>query len=182
LLFYFISLALLILCKKTSLSELGLCPDRSYLILAAILTGSIAFIPFVLDSLISLASINQYELFVDAINKRAPGIKAIPPSLLIEKVFLTPLLSQVFLIGFVTQQIMKKNNSITGIYGAGILFMLLQFDLSVGLFILGCLSALLLKKTGSLYPAIGLHMGCALAVLMVANAYPRLYTLVGLLY
>ncbi len=176
------SIALLIGLKQITWKDLGLTPNRKYLLFAAILIGSIAFLPFALNSLISLTGINQVEFFADAINNRAPGFRTIPPWVIIETVFLIPLLTQIFLIGIVTQQIMKKRNTITGIYGAGILFMLLQFDFSIGLFIIGCLSAYLFKKTGTLYPSIGLHMGCALAGLMIANVYPRLYTVVGLLY
>lgn len=182
LLFYFSSLALLVFFKRTSLPELGFCPDRSHLILAAILIASVALLPFAVDSMISLTGINQYEFFSDAINQRAPGIGAIPLSFLVVKVFLGPLLTQVFLIGFVTQAMLRQKNSIIAIYGAGLLFMLVGYDFSIGLFIIGCLSAYLFKKTGTLYLSIGLHMGCAIADLMIANMYPRLYTVVGLLY
>jgi hypothetical protein len=182
LLFYFVSLSILLLRKSITWAELGFCPDQSHLILAAILAGSIAFFPFALDSMIRLTGINQYEFFADAINQRAPGIAGIPLSSLVEKVLLGPLLTQVFLIGFVTHIMLKQKNSIIAIYGAGLLFMLVGFDLSIGLFILGCLSAFLFKSTGTLFASIGLHIGGAIAGLMVANAYPRLYTVVGLLY
>jgi len=175
-------MALLFGLKQITWKESGLTPSRGHLLFAAILAGSAGLIPFALDSMISLTGINQYEFFADAINNRAPGIKAIPPSVLVEKVFLGPLLMQVFLIGIVAQLIMKKKNTVVGIYGAGILFMLLQFDFSIGLFILGCLSALLFKNTGTLYLSIGLHMGCAIATLTIANIYPRLHTVVGMLY
>ena len=132
--------------------------------------------------MISLTGINRYEFFADAINQRAPGIAEIPFFTLVEKVFLGPLLTQVFLIGFVAQIMLKQKNSIIAIYGAGLLFMLLQFDFSIGLFIMGCLSAFFFKSTGTLFASIGLHMGCAIAGLMIANLYPRLYTVVGLLY
>ncbi len=181
-LFSCVAITLLIVFKRITWKELGLTPNVGRLMFAALLAGSIEIIPFALDSLISLTGANQYEFFADAINNRAQGIRTIPPSVLVQKVLLVPLMTQIFLIGIVTQQIMKKKNTIIGIYTAGLLFMLMGFDMSIGLFIIGCLSAFLFKKTGSLYPSIGLHMGSALAGLIIANAYPRLYTVVGLLY
>lgn len=179
--FYAIVLVFLITVKKASLQDLGfsLLHIKQHLCLGISLAVGVAVSPQISDTLIAVSGLGQSELFSDSVNQAAK-----PPSVvsLLGPVLIFPVLKQTFFTGFLTQSLLKKFNPVLAVYGTGILFTLAHFKLSLGLFLLGTVSATLFRLTGTLFAPIGFHIGCAFAGVMVAQVYPRLITLFGFLY
>ena len=103
-------------------------------------------------------------------------------SRLLATALLVPLIEQVFFTGFVVQSLLRKYNPVLVIYGAGLIYMLAGFQLTLASFALGLITAGLFKFTGTLYASIVFHMGCALAGVLLVAVYPQLITVLGFLF
>ena len=89
--------------------------------------------------------------------------------------FLSPIISQLFITGYVLNGLVKNNA--VAIPGNGILYSTINLDFGIGFLALGMISASLVRFTGSLIPAILFSLGCAFAKILILTNYPRLTTI-----
>ena len=171
--------------KKVPLSQSGFSSQHlwNHLTIGLILGGSILAALPLLDSLISVSGLDQHELFAESVKQRSrdAGSDLHPLSLLVQ-VLLFPLLKQFFFTGGVYQSLSRKFNPILAIYGSAVLFTLAHFQLTLGYFFLGLITAFLFRLTGTLYASILLHAACSLAGILLLNVYSRLTTLLVFLF
>ena len=89
--------------------------------------------------------------------------------------FLSPIISQLFITGYVLNGLVKNNK--VAIPANGVLYSTINFNFGIGFLALGIVSAGLVRFTGSLMPAILFSLGCAFAKLLILTTYPRLTTI-----
>lgn len=171
--------------KKIPLDGLGF--SRQYLgnhLLIGLVLGSliVAALPL-LDALISVSGLEQNELLSEAANQRnRDDWQTLRPFDLAASVLIIPFLTQFFFTGLVFQSLGRKYNPSLALYASAIIFTLGHFKLNLGIFILGIITAFLYRLTGTLVASILFHMGCALAGILLLYAYPRLITILVVLF
>ena len=89
--------------------------------------------------------------------------------------FLNPIISQLFITGYVLNGLVKNNKA--AIPANGVLYSTINLNFGIGFLVLGAVSACLARFTGSLMPAILFSLGCALAKILILTTYPRLTTI-----
>ncbi len=183
----FMAAALLALwgLKKADPQRLGFGKEYlgNHLLIGGVLGGLVLLALPVLDGMIALSGLSDHELFQGAERAAANRDEPFPGALaLLMSAVLTPLIQQAFFNGFVLQGLIQRINPVLAIYAVALLFTLAQLKLSLGLFILGGITAFLFRATGTLYAAWVFQACCALAFLGVVHLYPRLITLVGFLF
>jgi membrane protease YdiL (CAAX protease family) len=181
----FMAGALLILVgtRKISLRELGLgkpADAKSYMIGGALAALTVGALPF-LDGLIVWTGLDQSALYTGA-GARAEGDSGMSVSGLAATLLLIPILKQAFLTGLIGQALLKKMHPAGAVYCTGLIFTVVEFKFSLGLFFLGAASLLLFKKTNGLVAPVILHIGVSLASVLLTAHYPRLVTLLGFLF
>jgi len=142
----------------------------------------LAILPIVgvalLDGLLVKTGLSQAELFAGA-HLRVPeqmGLNTSPT----RNFFITliiPFIEQVFVIGLIANNLLKKENTGRVIISGGLLYPLLHFKLSIGNLLLGMMSAGLLRATGSIIAPVLLHTGFAIAEILIVFNYPRLISI-----
>jgi membrane protease YdiL (CAAX protease family) len=171
--------------KKYSLEQLGFSKQHiGQHITIGLITGGliIAALPL-LDGLISVSGLDGHELFSGGVSRRgAERGEIFHPWSVLGQVALFPILKQFFFNGLVLQCLSRKYNAILAVYGAAILFTLADFQLNLGVFILGLITAFLYQLTGTLYASILFHASCSLTGLLLLHVYPRLTTLLVFLF
>ena len=88
---------------------------------------------------------------------------------------LSPIISQLFITGYVLNGLIKNNKA--AIPANGVLYSTINLNFGIGFIVLGAVSACLARFTGSLMPAILFSLGCAFAKLLILTTYPRLTTI-----
>lgn len=128
-----------------------------------------------LDGLLVQAGLSQSEFFVGAElrNPEEMGFN-ISPGKNIFTALIIVFIDQVFVIGLVVNNLLKKQQAGQAIVGGGLLYSLLHFKLSMGNLFLGMISAGLLRATGSITVPVLLHVGFAIAEILIVFNYPRL--------
>ena len=125
-----------------------------------------------LDAIIVKTGMADNNLFIGAELRKLGGFSNID---LILGGFLSPIISQLFITGYVLNGLVKNNA--VAIPGNGILYSTINLDFGIGFLALGMISASLVRFTGSLIPAILFSLGCAFAKILILTNYPRLTTI-----
>ncbi len=89
--------------------------------------------------------------------------------------FLYPVISQVFITGYVLNTLIKNKDM--AVAGNGILYSFINFSWGIGYLGMGIISAALLRISGSLVPAIFFSIGCSIAKYLILTNYPRVTTI-----
>ena len=89
--------------------------------------------------------------------------------------FLSPIISQLFITGYVLNGLVKNNA--VAIPVNGVLYSAITLNFGIGFLALGIISASLVRFTGYLIPAVLFSLGCALAKFLILTTYPRLTTM-----
>jgi len=158
---------------KLDSSKIGVSGLRWGHIRLGILLGllPITFVVF-LDAIIIKTGMHTNDLFLGAELRKLEGFSNI--DLLLGAV-LSPIISQLFITGYVLNGLVKNN--VVAIPGNGVLYTTINLDFGIGFLALGMISAGLIRFTGSLIPAISLSLGCAVAKILILTNYPRLTTI-----
>ena len=88
-----------------------------------------------------------------------------------------PFIDQVFVVGLIVNNLLIKGNTGRVIINGGLLYPLFHFKPSIGNLFLGMISAGLLKVTGSIIAPILVHIGFAIAEILIVFNYPRLISI-----
>jgi hypothetical protein len=174
-LYFAFVLLLLIALKRISLKQLGFYNTRKSLAIGTILGVLPIICVSLIDSFLLQSGLSQSELFTGA-TLRAPEEMRFDISLSgnIFTTFIIPFLDQVFVVGLVVNNVLKKQNTGQAIIGSGLIYSLIHFKPSLGNLFLGMISAGLLRATESIIPSILVHTGFAIAEVIIILYYPRL--------
>lgn len=171
--------------KKVPLKEMGFSrqqPGRHLMLGLALASVVVSALPF-LDFLVTFFGLDRHELFSEAANQRnSDDWKSIQPWKLAIGVLVVPPLTQFFYTGLIYANLSKKVDSVLALFFGALIFSLGHFNLNPGLLLLGGITALLYRLTGTLYASILFHMGCALAYILLLYTYPRLITVLVFLF
>jgi len=154
--------------SKIGVSRLHWGHIRLGLLLGLLPITSVVF----LDAIIIKTGMHTNDLFLGAELRKLEGFSNI--DLLLGAV-LSPIISQLFITGYVLNGLVKNN--VVAIPGNGVLYTTINLDFGIGFLALGMISAGLIRFTGSLIPAISLSLGCAVAKILILTNYPRLTTI-----
>lgn len=140
----------------------------------------IVLLPILLDQLIDATPLSQEPLFVGAETRT---LEQPPLSFLtiFEIVILRPLLGQFILILYFLQPMTGRVRQISFILLAALLFPVLFWKFSLGVALLGAVSAWMFWFTGTIYAGISFQALCGLAGILVIYVVPRTLTLFGVL-
>ena len=135
-----------------------------------------------LDSLLVKAGLSQSELLAGA-NLRMPEEMGFNISSTgnIFATLIIPFIDQVFVVGLIVNNLLIKGNTGRVIISGGLLYPLFHFKPSIGNLVLGMLSAGFLKITGSIIAPILVHIGFAIAEILIVFNYPRLISILAFL-
>lgn len=136
-----------------------------------------------LDFLIGVSGLDQTELFSGA-DQRLTETMEEKSSFLVFIAVTIPiaLAEQGFLTGYVFQALIRKIKPALAVYLAGLIFMLVHFDLQLGMFFLGLITALFYCFNGSLVASLIFHIACHTAGWLLTYHYPKVFTLLGFLF
>ena len=125
-----------------------------------------------LDAIIVKTGMADNNLFIGAELRKHEGFSY--TDLLLEG-FLSPIISQLFITGYVLNGLVKNNA--VAIPVNGVLYSAITLNFGIGFLALGIISASLVRFTGYLIPAVLFSLGCALAKFLILTTYPRLTTM-----
>ena len=125
-----------------------------------------------LDAIIVSTGIADNNLLIGAELRKLEGFSNTD---LILGGFLSPIISQLFITGYVLNGLVKNNKA--AIPANGVLYSTINLNFGIGFLVLGAVSACLARFTGSLMPAILFSLGCAFAKILILTTYPRLTTI-----
>jgi hypothetical protein len=125
-----------------------------------------------LDAIIVKTGMADNNLFFGAELRKLEGFSN--TDLLLEG-FLSPIISQLFITGYVLNGLVKNNA--VAIAANGVLYSAINLNFGIGFLALGIISAGLVRFTGYLMPAILFSLGCAFAKILILTTYPRLTTI-----
>ena len=125
-----------------------------------------------LDAIIVKTGMADNDLFIGAELRKLEGFSNID---LILGGFLSPIISQLFITGYVLNGLVKNNK--VAIPANAVLYSTINLNFGIGFLALGIVSAGLVRFTGSLMPAILFSLGCAFAKILILTNYPRLTTI-----
>jgi membrane protease YdiL (CAAX protease family) len=142
----------------------------------------VAMIPL-LDFFIGVSGLGQAELFAGSDQRLSEDPKEgfsfivfVIPTILIA------LAEQLFLTGYVFQALIRKIKPVLAIYLGGLIFTLVHFDLQLGMFLLGLITAFFYCFNGSLVAPLVFQIACNIAGWLLVHHYPRVFTLLGFLF
>ena len=166
--------------KHVSFQQLGFNKNNIGKSLAiGILFGALpVMVVVLLDGLLIKTGLSQSELFAGA-DLRAPEEMGFNISFA-ENIFATlivPFIDQIFVMGLIVNNLLIKGNTGRVIISGGLLYPLFHFKPSIGNLFLGMISAGLLKVTGSIIAPILVHIGFAIAEILIVFKYPRLISI-----
>ncbi len=175
-------IALLLAAKKVNSTELGF----STIYLKQHLTvGAVCCLPVLLTLPALAAGLDFFGMAKHGLLSRGEESMAssgfVSTSGLLSTIFLVPLIEQIFFTGIVVQSLLRKYNPVIAIYATGLIYTLVDFKISLATFGLGVIAGGLFKLTGTLYASLLFHVGCALAGVLLVEAYPSLITVLGFL-
>ena len=125
-----------------------------------------------LDAIIVKTGMAENNLFIGAELRK---LEEFSNTDLILGGFLSPIISQLFITGYVLNGLVKNNK--VAIPANGVLYSTINLNFGIGFLALGIVSAGLVRFTGSLMPAILFSLGCAFAKILILTTYPRLTTI-----
>lgn len=155
----------------------------NHLMVGLVFGGLIVATLPLLDGLLSVSGLEKHELFSEGVKQRgADEGEVLNPLNLLAQVLLFPILKQFFFTGVIFQNLRRKLNPVLAVYIIAVIFTLAHFKLTLGIFLLGLITAFLLQITGTLYASILFHAGCSLAGILLLHVYPRLTTFLVFLF
>lgn len=174
---YFASaLTFLLVLSHVNLQQLGFSDLSKKTLVTGIILGLLPVICVpALDILLVKAGLSNSELFAGA-ELRIPGEMGFETTLSGNFItaLIVPFLDQIFLVGLVINNLLKKQRTGQAIIGGGLLYSLFHFKPSLANLFLGMMSTGLLRTTGSIIPSVLLHTGFAIAEILIVFHYPRL--------
>ena len=166
--------------KHVSFQQLGFNKNNIGKSLAiGILCGALPVMAVaLLDGLLVKAGLSQSELLAGA-DLRTPEEMGfnLSSSGNIFATLIIPFIDQVFVVGLIVNNLLIKGNTGRVIISGGLLYPLFHFKPSIGNLFLGMISAGLLKVTGSIIAPILVHIGFAIAEILIMFNYPRLISI-----
>jgi hypothetical protein len=177
-LYFAITLLLVLVLKKVSLQQLGFNNTWKALTIGTIV-GIIPIISVILfDGWLVKSGLSQSELFIGA-DLRIPQEMKIYMSLSgnIFTAIIVTFFDQLFVVGLVVNNLLKRQKIGQTIIGGGLLYSLFHFKPNLGNLFLGMISAGLLRATGSILVPILVHLGFAIAEILIVFNYPRLISI-----
>jgi hypothetical protein len=177
-LYFTLVLILTLALKRISLKQLGF-NNISKTVTVGLLLGLLPVISVpLLDTLLIKTGLSQSELFAGA-DLRIPAEMGFNKSISgnIFTAIVITFIDQLFVIGLVVNHLLKKQHAGQAMIGGGLLYSLFHFRPSLGNLILGMISVGLLRVTGSIVVPILVHIGFAIAEVLIVFYYPRLISL-----
>ena len=173
-LFFCIStLTILLFTGRLRLSKIDVSRFDWRLIKLGLFLGTLPITGVVfLDAIIVATGMADNNLLIGAELRNVQGFSNTD---LILGGFLSPIISQFFITGYVLNGLVKNNKA--AIPANGVLYSTINLDFGIGFLFLGAVSAYLSRFTGSLMPAILFSLGCAFAKILILTTYPRLTTI-----
>ena len=166
--------------KHVSFQQLGFNKNNIGKPLAiGILFGALpGMVVVLLDGLLIKTGLSQSELFAGA-DLRAPEEMGFNISFAgnIFATLIVPFIDQIFVMGLIVNNLLIKENPGRFIISGGLLYPLFHFRPSMGNLFLGMLSAGLLRVTDSIIAPILVHIGFAIAEILIVFNYPRLISI-----
>ena len=166
--------------KHVSFQQLGFNKNNIGKSLAiGILCGALPVMAVaLLDGLLVKAGLSQSELLAGA-DLRTPEEMGfnLSSSGNIFATLIIPFIDQMFVVGLIVNNLLIKGNTGRVIISGGLLYPLFHFKPSIGNLFLGMISAGLLKVTGSIIAPILVHIGFAIAEILIVFNYPRLISI-----
>ena len=166
--------------KHVSFQQLGFNKNNIGKSLAiGILCGALPVMAVaLLDGLLVKVGLSQSELLAGA-DLRTPEEMGfnLSSSGNIFATLIIPFIDQVFVVGLIVNNLLIKGNTGRVIISGGLLYPLFHFKPSIGNLFLGMISAGLLKVTGSIIAPILVHIGFAIAEILIVFNYPRLISI-----
>ena len=177
-LYFAFTLLLVLVLKKVSLKQLGFNNIWKALAIGTIL-GVIPIVSvLLLDGWLVKSGLSQSKLFIGA-DLRIPQEMKFDMSLsgnLFTAIIVT-FLDQLFVVGLVINNLLKKQKTGQTIIVGGLLYSLFHFKPNLGNLFLGMISAGLLRATGSILAPFLVHLGFAIAEILIIFNYPRLISI-----
>ena len=136
-----------------------------------------------LELLVGASGLDQTELFSGAdqrLSQEPEGGSSF--AVFIVPMILIVLAEQGFLTGYVLQALLRKSKPALAVYLGGLIFALIHFDLQLGMFLLGLTASSFYWLTGSLVAPLIFQMACHTAGWLLAQHYPKVFTLLGFLF
>ncbi len=136
-----------------------------------------------LDFIIEVSGLGQAELFSGADQRLSENLEESASFVIfmLSTIFIS-LAEQIFLTGYVFQALIRKIKPILAIYLAGLIFALVHFDLQLGMFLLGFITAFFYCFNGSLIAPLIFQIACHTAGWLLTHHYPKVFTLLGFLF
>ena len=167
------TLTILLSTGKLRLSKIGVSRFNWRQIKLGLFLGLLPITGVVfLDAIIVKTGMADNNLFIGAELRKLEEFSNID---LILGGFLSPIISQLFITGYVLNGLVKNNK--VAIPANGVLYSTINLNFGIGFLALGIVSAGLVRFTGSLMPAILFSLGCAFAKILILTTYPRLTTI-----
>lgn len=137
--------------------------------------------PLFLDWLIDSTHLTKQPLFIGA---QVRPLEQPPFSQLegFKLAILRPALGQIILVGFFMQPLAGRTRQINFILLTALLFPVFFWQFSLGMAILGAVSAWMFRFTGTLYAGMSFQALCGYSVILVLYVAPRTLTLFGILF
>ena len=167
------TLTILLFTGKLRLSKIGVSRFDWRQIKLGLFLGLLPITGVVfLDAIIVATGMADNNLLIGAELRKLEGFSNTD---LILGGFLSPIISQLFITGYVLNGLVKNNKA--AIPANGVLYSTINLNFGIGFLVLGAVSACLARLTGSLMPAILFSLGCAFAKILILTTYPRLTTI-----
>ena len=177
-LYFALALLFVLVLKRLSLQQLGF--NNTWKALAiGFLLGVFPLISIpLLDIWLIKSGMSQTELLMGADLRNPKEIKfGMSLSRNIFTVTIVTIIDQIFVVGLVINNLLKKKKIGESIIFGGLLYSLIQLEISLGSLALGMISTGLLRTTGSIITPIMVNLGFAIAGILIIFNYPRLISI-----
>ena len=181
-LYFALALLFVLVLKRLSLQQLGF--NNTWKALAiGFLLGVFPLISIpLLDIWLIKSGMSQTELLMGADLRNPKEIKfGMSLSRNIITVTIVTLIDQIFVVGLVINNLLKKKKIGESIIFGGLLYSLIHLKISLGSLALGMISTGLLRTTGSIITPIMVNLGFAIAGILIIFNYPRLISILEFL-
>ncbi len=180
--FFALVVMVLMAIFKNNLSALGLSSRylKQHLVVGAVAGSCILLCLPLLELGLNITGLAEHELLAGEVKENLYDTGVLTEKSV--RIFLIPLIEQIFFTGFILQSLLKKYNPIIAIYTVGLVYTLAGLKLSLGAFVMGIGTSLLFKLTGTVFAPFIFHMSCVLGGVLVEYVYPRLITLLLFLW
>ena len=177
-LYFALALLFVLVLKRLSFQQLGF--NNTWKALAiGFLLGVFPLISIpLLDIWLIKSGMSQTELLMGADLRNPKEIKfGMSLSGNIFTVTIVTLIDQIFVVGLVINNLLKKKKIGESIIFGGLLYSLIHLKISLGSLALGMISTGLLRTTGSIITPIMVNLGFAIAGILIIFNYPRLISI-----